>query len=371
MPVLFMDSINLAVDVFDSSKSTVVFPDSRSTSTALTPSMFSRVRVTKPRQWEQVIPFTTNESLIIGCKNKELKSNPYFWAFMERVSLYSWFLLGLLSIIWGSSFILMKLGLMAFSSSEVAIIRLLSAFSFVLFFIPFHIKKFPKRVWLGFLASGLLGNFFPAFLFTLAETKISSSVAGLLNSFTPPATLLAGVIIWKIRPGRFGIPGVVLGLFGAGALFLASKGQEGPVEYFYCSLVLLATACYWMSVNIIKRYLQEISPLTNAIWSMTFAGLPCLFLIPFFNFGVGFTHPQATESLSFTIILGVVGSAISVILFNQLIRSSTALFASSVTYLIPVVSLMWGMGFGEDVGPLHFISLILILLGVWLINKKG
>ncbi len=282
----------------------------------------------------------------------------------------SWVLLLLLSLIWGSSFILMKLGMRDFSSNHVAALRLTFALVFVLPFWFFHFKKEHLLLWKYFLASAVFGNLLPAFLFTMAETGISSSMAGMLNSFTPMATLLMGALLWKSKTGLFSKLGVITGLAGACGLFFFDE-TEGNNSLLFSCLVLVATICYGFSVNVIRQYLGNVNPVTNTVWSMSMAGIPAAIYLAFDQPALSASMDgQALASLGYIAILGVIGSAVSVILFNQLIRKSSALFASSVTYLIPVVAVFWGIAFSERIEAMQYVSMSLILLGVWLINKK-
>lgn len=282
-----------------------------------------------------------------------------------------WILLITLALIWGSSFMLMMMGLKTYTSGQVAGFRILFAF---LFMVPFGfavVKRDHLVHWKAFLATGMIGNFIPAFLFTYAETGISSSLASMLNSFTPVATLVTGILIWKVKPNRYGWFGVILGIAGAVGLFFASSKTDDSKNLWFGVFVIIATILYGLSVNIIKQYLNNVPSLTNAVWSMLMIGpMACIYL-PFsnLNMNIHFTKAALTD-LSFVAVLGIVGTAVSIILFNRLIKESGALFASSVTYLIPVVGLAWGFWLKEEVNFYHFGAVALILTGVWLINKK-
>jgi drug/metabolite transporter (DMT)-like permease len=289
----------------------------------------------------------------------------------KKESSLGWILLISLALIWGSSFMLMMLGMKTYSSGQVAGFRILFAF---LFMVPFGfavVKRDHLVHWKAFLATGVLGNFIPAFLFTFAETGISSSLASMLNAFTPVATLVTGICIWKIKPNRYGWFGVLLGIAGAAGLFFASSKTDDSQNLWYGIFVVIATIFYGLSVNIIRQYLNNVPSLTNAVWSILLIGpMACIYL-PFSDLKAEqhFTR-AALWDLSFVAVLGIVGTAISVVMFNRLIKESGALFASSVTYLIPVVGLGWGFWLEEEVNLYHFIAVGLILTGVWLINKK-
>ncbi len=266
----------------------------------------------------------------------------------------------------------MKRGLEAFASDEVAALRMFIAFLFLSPLIYKHVKKEFLKYWPSFLGMGMLGNFIPAFLFTKAETVISSSLAGMLNSLTPLFTLLFGVLLFKIKTKLVNGIGIIMGFIGAIGLLLVGKPQDMGNNLSYGLLVVVATVCYAFSVNIIKKGLNNVNSITATVWAFTFVGpLAGIYLFAGTDFTAHLrTSPGALSSLGFVSILAIFGTAISVIIFNVLIRSTTALFASSVTYLIPIVAMGWGLFDKEAVLPLHFAWIGLILLGVYLVNKK-
>lgn len=267
----------------------------------------------------------------------------------------------------------MKKGMLAFSASQVAALRILLAF---LFFLPFGIVHYKKEFlvhWKAFFVMGVFGNLIPAFLFTEAETVISSSLAGILNSLTPIFTLILGVAFYNSNANHKNLIGVLLGLIGASGLLYFSGNGMVYGSLLYGMMVVLATLCYAISVNVIRHKLGGVNPVTASVWAMTFIGpIAGLYL-----FSTNFIHvlkenALAASSLGYTALLGVFGTAISVIFFNKLIHSTSALFASSVTYFIPLVAVFWGILAGEAILPISFVFMALIILGVYLINhKKG
>lgn len=286
--------------------------------------------------------------------------------------LLQWIILIVLALIWGSSFILMKRGLEVYSSEEVAALRILIAFLFLSPLIFRHVKKPMLKHWKAFIGMGVLGNFIPAFLFTKAETGISSSLAGMLNSLTPLFTLLLGVLMFNVKTRWINAIGIMIGFVGAIGLLTVGKSVDLNNNLLFGFYIVLATICYGLSVNIIKKSLNDVNPITATVWAMMFIG-PMAGLYLFGN--TDFTsrlasNPKALESLGYVSILAIFGTALSVIVFNVLIRQTTALFASSVTYLIPIVAMAWGIFDNEAILPLHFLWIILILLGVYLVNKK-
>jgi drug/metabolite transporter (DMT)-like permease len=285
----------------------------------------------------------------------------------------SWIYLILLSLIWGSSFILMKEGLVAFTSDEVAALRIAIAFIALLPFLIKHYKSVDlKKDWIGLLIMGVFGNLLPAFLFTAAETQISSSLTGMLNALTPLFTIALGVLFFKNKVQTFQLIGVAIGLIGALCL-LGFGNDSGETKNFYFSLlVVAATFCYAISVNGIKKYLSHVNSVAASVWSFTFIGpvaIAYLFLRTDFQTHL-VNNPHGYSALGFICLLAVFGTAIAIILFNTLIKLSGTVFSSSCTYLIPIVAIGWGLLDGEVVTLLQFMSVGVIILGVWLINKK-
>ncbi len=219
---------------------------------------------------------------------------------------------------------------------------------------------------------GMFGNFIPAFLFTKAETGISSSLAGILNSLTPLFTLLLGVIIFKARTRLVNVIGLILGFVGAVGMMTVGKNVDIGNNLVYGSYILLATVFYGLSVNIVKSKLGAVNSVTATVWAMMFIGpLAGIYVFGFTDFTTRFsTNVNALHSLGYICLLAIFGTAISVILFNILIKNTTTLFASSVTYLIPIVAMGWGVVDGDSIYLFHFVWIALILFGVYLVNKK-
>jgi len=276
-----------------------------------------------------------------------------------------------LSLIWGSSFILMKRGLEAFSSDVVAALRISIAFVILSPLLIVHHKINLRKYFWGLIWMGVLGNLIPAFLFTASETQISSSLAGMLNALTPLFTVLVGFIWLKNSPSRKQVFGIVLGFVSASALMYFSDGSDKFKNLAYASLVVVATVCYALSINGIKKFLTELNAVTATVWAFCFTGpIALVYLFGFTDFvQVMNTHPKALYSLGFTGILAIVGTAFSVVLYNILIRNAGAVFASSCTYLIPIVAVMWGILEGEKIHVIQIISVALVIASVYWINR--
>jgi drug/metabolite transporter (DMT)-like permease len=297
--------------------------------------------------------------------------SPHIFAPVSTKAL-NWIILIALALTWGSSFILMKRGMDVYSSEEVAALRIFIAFLFLSPLIFVHVKRSLAKHWKAFLGMGVLGNLIPAFLFTKAETGISSSLTGMLNSLTPLFTLLLGVVLFRAKTKWINVLGIFIGFVGAIGLLMVGKKEDMGNNLMFGLYVVIATICYALSVNIIKKELNEVNSVTASVWAMMFIGpVAGVYLFSATDFTSKLTtDPLAMQSLGYVSILAVFGTALSVIVFNILIRNTNTLFASSVTYLIPVVAMCWGIADGENMQLLHFLWIVFILLGVWLVNKK-
>ncbi|MDX5428860.1 MAG: DMT family transporter [Bacteroidota bacterium] len=275
-----------------------------------------------------------------------------------------------LAIIWGSSFILMKRGLDAFDPYQIAAIRIGSAALFTLGIGFRRLKNLRRKdIWPLFLV-GLMGNAIPYLLFPIAVTRIDTSVVGIINSLVPIFTLIIGLLWFKnpIKPSQF--LGVTVGFIGAYFLInpdTATLERTGGFALF----AVAATICYAISVNLIQDRLRHLDSLTITVLSLLSVGIPYLIYLFLTDFTVVLTtHPKALASLGYVILLGVLGTGIAVIFFNYLIKMTSAIFASSVTYLIPVMAIFWGWLDGEPIGLRHAVGVMGILLGVYLVNLK-
>lgn len=283
---------------------------------------------------------------------------------------WQWTALLLLAFVWGGSFILMKKGLLAFSYTQVASIRIFFGFIVLLPLSIRHIKKITRKNFLYLSISGFLGIFFPAYLFTMAQTNITSSVAGILNSLTPFFTLIVGILIFRNRPGFVQYLGIFIGLVGA--IMLVSNGNFDSFREvnLYALLIVLATFFYGVNGNVIHFKLVgfngiEITALAFMIIG-PFAGI-ALFTS---DLEPAFHSEYFWGSLLAVLTLSLFGSVISLFIYNNLIHKTTAIFASSATYIIPIFALMWGLLDGEIISLLQIGSMVIILAGVYLVTQR-
>lgn len=285
--------------------------------------------------------------------------------------LYNWFLFLILCFIWGSSFILMKEGLRELTAYEVAAMRMLSAGVILL---PFALKGFraiQRKDLVTIIITGLLGSFIPAILFCVAETKIDSALAGMLNALTPLFVITVGALFFKSAVQWKKLLGVLVGFSGMLLLFFSKEGSTGSGNLLYASLILVATFCYGLNVNIISYRLKHVGSLNIAavaFVSLIIPSLLILILSGYFNHS--FSDLSFIKASSASAVLGIFGTAVASILFYMLMKRAGPLFSSMVTYGIPFVAVAWGLYAGETITLFQMIGLLIILLGVYLANRQ-
>ncbi|HNZ42956.1 MAG TPA: DMT family transporter [Bacteroidales bacterium] len=285
--------------------------------------------------------------------------------------LLGWAILLVLVLVWGSSFILMKRGLEHYSHTQLALMRISIACIFLIPFAIFSIKKINRKK-LGYIALvGIIGNGIPAFLFAKAQTGIDSSLAGILNSLTPLFTLIAGLLFFGYKARWINITGVFIGLAGTVGLMSISGNKTLDFNFRYGIYIMVATVLYAINLNIVKKYLEDTDPVTITAFAFLIIGIPALIVLFFFTDFVLVltTQAGALEGLGYIAILGIFGSGLAVILHNKLIKTSGVLFAASVTYMIPVVAVLWGIADGEAFEPVYLFWIALILLGIFMVNR--
>jgi drug/metabolite transporter (DMT)-like permease len=281
-------------------------------------------------------------------------------------------ILGILGLVWGSSFILMRFGLEGFNSWQVGSMRLVFAGLIAVPVLLMNYKKIQRKDWLFLALAGIVGNGFPAYMFTYAQKNgLDSSIAGALNALTPAFTLIFGLMLFKIHVKPKQIWGLAVGLIGALALIM-SKIEPDLADFSLWPFFVVILACmfYGININIIKSKIGHISPIL--------AGMVPLAIVSFPATGILF-YTETPEIISGPVenwgiplvsvfILGLAGTAFSLILFNALVQKTNALFGSSVNFLLPFVAAFWGLVFGEAFGFYQFIFMLMILTGIYLIR---
>jgi drug/metabolite transporter (DMT)-like permease len=288
---------------------------------------------------------------------------------MQKDKILNWVLFVVLSVIWGSSFILMKLSRQSLDGFQIGAVRIFSAGIVFFPFAVFHIRKIPGRKVPIVILSGLIGNFFPAFLFAIAIEKVDSSLEGILNSLTPIFVIIIGALFFKSKVPNKKIAGVLVGFVGL--LLLSFSTGFSSNNFGYALLVLLATVLYGLNVNVVGHYLKGIDPFRMATVSLAAISIPAFIVLWYTDvFSIVKYDVEARWSLLAAVVLGLGGSAIATALFYMLIRRAGGLFASLVTYAIPIVAIFWGLLANEQVGLIQVSCLLLILTGVYLGNRN-
>lgn len=284
--------------------------------------------------------------------------------------LKSWLILIFLSLIWGSSYILIKKGLTVYSPMQLGYLRLSIAGLVCIPFVIRHFAEIDWREWKPLLVVGLTGTGAPSVLFPLAQTEISSSVAGILNSTTPLFTLILGIIIFRAQFIWAKLIGVLLGLLGVSILIIFGNkaGLEGNM--WYSLFIVLATICYATSANTVGAYLRGMRSLLISAVAFIMVGLPALIGL----FTTDFTHRLLTYedgwlALGYVAILAAVSTVFASVIFFRLVKITSPVFSTMVSYLVPIVALLWGVADGETITILHFLGMGLILFGVYLSRK--
>jgi len=283
-----------------------------------------------------------------------------------------WVYLFILSLIWGSSFILIKKGLVGLTDYQLGSLRIVLT-SLLLFSVGFKsIKQIQKKHWLWIAISGFVSSFFPPFLFAMAQNYIDSGVASILNSLTPLATVIVGVFMFRILSTKRQIVGVFIGLAGTLLLILAGAEVHNSQNYLYSSLIIIATIGYALNVNIIKKHLTDISALAVTTGNFLFIFFPALVILYYTGFFETILQSREMQiSAIYVGILSLFGTAIAKVLFNKMIQISSPVFASSVTYTMPIVAVLWGVFDGEQFGILQIVAAAIILFGVYLSNRRA
>ncbi len=281
-------------------------------------------------------------------------------------------LLLLLSLIWGTSFILIKQGLKVFAPDEVGALRVTAACLFLLPFAVTRLRELSKEDYFKLFVSGLMGIFFPAFLFAWAQTRLESSLAGILNTLSPLWTMILGALLFKQRFTGYTIVGIIIS-FG-GAIILTLSRSSGSINGFnmYGLLIVIACALYGANLNWLKFKIHNLGSITITSVALLLIGpLAAVYLFGFTGFTSKLVEvPGAWQAFGFVVVLALMSTAVANLIFTKLVKISTPLFASSVTYIMPIVAVIWGVLDGEQLLIGHFIGMIAILGGVYLANRK-
>ncbi len=282
-----------------------------------------------------------------------------------------WFYLAILSLIWGSSFILIKKGLVGLNSVQLASLRMIFAALVIYVYSYNSIKKIPKKSWKWIVITAYLGTFFPVYLISYGQTEIESGLASIITTVTPINTLIIGIIFFSLTFSIKQLLGLFIGLVGAVLLLYEASETNLNSNIYFSFFIYLTTVGYAASVNLIKKYLTNIPP--EAVTAGIFLSIspPAIIVLYFSDFtDLNFQDPLILKSIFFVLVLGVFGSAIAQTLFNKFVKISSPIFASAVTYTMPVVAIFWALIDGEILSIMQFFATAIILIGVYLVNKR-
>lgn len=281
-----------------------------------------------------------------------------------------WIILTVLTLTWGSSFILIKQSLIAYSPLQVGALRLCVAGIILVYFGVRNLKYIPKKAWPWVVIGGAMGNFFPMFLFPFAQERVSSAMAGILDSLVPIFILLLGYLFFGIKSRPIQIVGAIIGFVGA-IVLMGDDGSGGQSDLIGAILIIFATALYAANGLIITKYLSDIPSFKLSTVVFTIWLGPALLILGFTGFFESFQGTvEQWKGLGYVSILGLMGTALAMILFYKLLQLTSAIFASMVAYLLPIVAIAWGLLDGEQLTWLHAAGGILILCGVYMIQKQ-
>ena len=281
-----------------------------------------------------------------------------------------WLYLILLSFVWGSSFILMKKALIGLTPIQLGALRILIAGLFLLMIGFKSLKEIKKKHYKYIFYTALCGTFFPVFLFAYAVKGIDSSIASILNSLTPFNTLIFGVLAFGFTFKKQQLLGIIIGLIGTVILILKGADLNPNQNYWFSLLVFIASIGYALNVNMVKKHLSDISALSIVAGNFLLLVIPAFIVLFFTGFfdTLEYTETKIT-ALGYITILAVFGTGIAKIFYNKMVHLSTPIFASSVTYLIPIVAVFWGIVDGEKLSLIQLLAGGIILFGVYLVNK--
>tara|TARA_B100001142_G_scaffold295882_1_gene317159 strand:- start:413 stop:1285 length:873 start_codon:yes stop_codon:yes gene_type:complete len=282
-----------------------------------------------------------------------------------------WIYLLILSFVWGSSYILIKKALIGLSPLQVGSLRTIISTVLLLAIGYSSLKSIPKDKWKWILITGLV-SFIPPFLFAYAQTEIDSALAAILNSLTPLATLLIGVGFYRFKIDSKQISGVIIGLIGSVLLMYQGSVINPDQNLLYVFFIIFASILYALQVNLLKVHLQDVSAVAITVGNFIFI-FPLAVVIFFMSDykQIDISDKDVKVALFCLIILSIVGTVFAKILFNKFVQIASPVFASSVTYILPIVALFWGLLDGEIFTLNQLFATLIILIGVYLANKKS
>jgi drug/metabolite transporter (DMT)-like permease len=282
-----------------------------------------------------------------------------------------WVFLFVLALSWGSSFILIKRGLVGLNPYQLGSLRIIFATLFLLIIGFKSIATIPHGKWKYIALTAFIGTFMPVYLFAIAETEISSSITAVLNSLTPLGALVIGLLAFGLQVQRQQLFGVIIGLIGS-ILLIANGAANNPEQnYWYALLVIFAAFCYSLNVNLIKKYLSDVKPLAITAGNFIVVLVPALIVLFSTDFGKVIDQEEVQTAMLYIVVLGVIGTGVANIIYFNLIQMSSPIFAASVTYMIPIVAFFWGILDNELFSPMQYVGAVIIFVGIYMSAKKN
>lgn len=282
-----------------------------------------------------------------------------------------WLYLGILSLLWGSSFILTKKALLGVTPIQLGALRIIFAAILLLVFGFSSLKKIKKKHYKYIVLTSLAGTFVPGFLFAFAIVNIDSAIPAILNSLTPFNTLLFGKLLFDFPFKKKQLLGILIGLLGTLILIVKGADVNPNQNYWYAILVIVASICYALNANMVKKYLHDLNALSIVTGNFLVMLVPAIIVLSFTDFRgtVSLNDQNFINAMGYLLILASLGTGIAKTIYNKLVHLSDPIFSSSVTYLIPLVAIFWGVLDGEKLSGIQIMAGAIILLGVYLVNK--
>jgi drug/metabolite transporter (DMT)-like permease len=283
-----------------------------------------------------------------------------------------WLYFSLLCLVWGSSFILMKKALSGVTPIQLGALRMIFTAIFLLLVAAPSLKKIQKKHYKYIVYTAISGTFIPGFLFAFAITNIDSSVVAILNSLTPFNTLILGAMVFGFAFNRTQLYGILIGLAGTLILILKGAVLNPNQNYWYALFIIIGSVGYALNANMIKKYLNDLNALAIVTGNFLILLVPAIIVLSCTEFFSTFDvkDDALMQSLGYLAVLSIVGTGIAKTIYNKLVHISDPVFSSSVTYVIPLVAIFWGVLDGEKLSPLQIFGGVIILVGVYLVNKK-
>ena len=234
------------------------------------------------------------------------------------------------------------------------------------------LKRMSKKDVFWIALSGLFGNFLVVFIFPIAQQGVSSSLAGIINALDPIFTLVLGAILFGIRNKVIQYAGAIIGFIGAIILVYSSNSGNGENHLYYTVLLVIGSALYAVAALIIEKKLHHIKSTDISTGIYTIWMVPSLLILSFSGFftDIDYSQNETLTALGYLVFLTVISTTLVMFLFFKLVQDTSAVFVSTISLLLPVVAVIWGVLDKEKFTVWYAIGGLLILISVYLIREK-